>query len=68
MDLAARLDTLLWDAVLNKPRYGARSELISSLIRNWCDEQEDGSIPGEPEVRPGIEEGASIFTTKEPKL
>ena len=41
-DLSARVDILLWDAALQKPKYGARSELITMLLTKWCDEQETG--------------------------
>ncbi len=38
-DLAAAMDALLWDPVLQKPRYGARSSLVSELITNWVKSQ-----------------------------
>ena len=38
-DLAAALDQLLWDPVLNKPKYGARSQLIETLVTEWITAQ-----------------------------
>lgn len=35
MDTAAAMDILLWDPVLQKPKYGARSALIAELINAW---------------------------------
>lgn len=58
MDLSARLDTLLWDPVLQKPRYGARAELATKLFTIWCEQQETG-IESEPELRTAIAEGTS---------
>lgn len=64
MDLSARIDTLLWDPVLHKPRYGARSELITQLLSAWCNEQEtspENEIQGEPEISQfAREEGSKI--------
>lgn len=33
--LAARVDLALWDKTLQKPRYGARRELIEGLLQEW---------------------------------
>lgn len=33
VDLAAIIEHALWDSRLQKPRYGARNELIISLLR-----------------------------------
>lgn len=44
-DLSAKIDILLWDAVLQKPKYGARSKLIETLLSKWCDEQEASPTP-----------------------
>lgn len=48
-DLSARVDILLWDAALQKPRYGARSKLIETLLSKWCDEQEGTEVETEKE-------------------
>lgn len=53
-DLAAEVDLRLWDPVLQKPRYGGRSELVTTLLRQWLAAQQD------PEVSPAISEGASL--------
>lgn len=37
--LAAKLDLLLFDPALGKPKYGGRSGLIQSLIREWVESQ-----------------------------
>lgn len=49
-DLSARVDILLWDAALQKPKYGARSELIAMLLTKWCDEQEGTSSETQEEL------------------
>ena len=43
-DLSARVDLLLWDPVLNKPKYGSRAAIITQLLTRWCDEEE-ASLP-----------------------
>lgn len=48
-DLSARVDILLWDAALQKPKYGARSELIAQLLTKWCDEAEGEGLETEKE-------------------
>lgn len=37
--LAAKVELLLFDPVLNKPKYGGRSGLIQFLLRKWVEEQ-----------------------------
>lgn len=38
--LNAKVELLLYDPVLRKPRYGGRSALIQSLLRKWIAEQQ----------------------------
>jgi hypothetical protein len=42
--LAARVDIALWDPVLRKPKFGARRELIESLLQEWLLSQ----VPNDP--------------------
>lgn len=42
-DLLAAVDLILWDPVLQKPKYGARSELITHLLRLWVKEKTNES-------------------------
>lgn len=49
-ELSARVDMLLWDPALSKPKYGSRSALISLLLTKWCDEQEGVSTSNPPLV------------------
>jgi len=41
--LAGKVEYLLWDAIHNKPRYGARNKLIVALLESWLSEQETGA-------------------------
>lgn len=41
-DLAAEVDLLLWDPVMQKPKYGGRSSLIADLLRLWLEAQRAG--------------------------
>jgi metal-responsive CopG/Arc/MetJ family transcriptional regulator len=54
-DLAAEVDLLLWDPVLQKPRYGGRSELVTQLLRGWLEQQRGGQV-----LAPAISEGSSL--------
>ena len=54
VDLAAEVDMYLWDPVLQKPKYGGRSELITLLLRQWLATQRD------PEMPVAHEEGSSL--------
>ena len=47
-DLAAEIDLQLWDPILQKPKYGGRSELVTALLRRWLSEQRDPVIEGTP--------------------
>lgn len=38
-DLAAEVELLLLDPLRGKASYGERSELITSLLREWVDQQ-----------------------------
>lgn len=38
--LFARLELILHDPIRNKARYGERSALIESLVRDWVEEHE----------------------------
>lgn len=44
-DLSAAIDILLWDPVLNKPKYGARSALITELLTEWVARQRPEFAP-----------------------
>lgn len=44
--VAARVEQLLWDSALGKPRYGARNQLINELLREWLDRQ-DTALTGD---------------------
>jgi hypothetical protein len=37
--LAARVEMLLWDATLQKPKYSERSKLIEALLTEWLEQQ-----------------------------
>ena len=39
VDLAAQIDLLLTDPMKDKPKYGAWSELVNSLLRDWLEEK-----------------------------
>lgn len=55
--LVAEMDLLLEDPLTQKPKYGARSRLIESLLRNWLatvrGEAEASQIPTLDELRTG---------------
>lgn len=37
--LAAEVEILQWDPVMQKPKYGSRKELLESLLREWVARQ-----------------------------
>lgn len=37
--LAAQVELLLLDPFLGQPKFGAKSELVTSLLQKWLDEQ-----------------------------
>ncbi|MFQ5741953.1 MAG: hypothetical protein ACE5HV_00010 [Acidobacteriota bacterium] len=39
--LVAKVDLLLWDPVRNRPKYAARSTLVSRLLKEWTEEQQE---------------------------
>lgn len=41
--LNAKVELLLYDPILQKPRYGARSDLIEQLLREWVAKQQQGA-------------------------
>jgi len=43
-DIAGKIEHMLFDHALGKPRYGARNRLIASLLEAWID-QEEGRVP-----------------------
>jgi hypothetical protein len=43
--LAAKVDLLLMDPVMNKPKYGSWSDLIQVLLRRWVEDQINPSPP-----------------------
>lgn len=49
--LMARFGLLHWDPVLNKPRYGAVSEVLTKLLSGYVNQMEQGTDPlAEPET------------------
>jgi len=42
--LAAEVDVLLWNPVRGKVKYGARSDLISELLRRWVSLQTQETV------------------------
>ena len=47
-DVAAKVDLLLQDPLRGVPVYGARSALVTQLLRNWLAQFEQAASP-EPE-------------------
>lgn len=43
VDLAGQVELLLLDPVTSKPRHGARSELVTRLLRDWILNQQKGN-------------------------
>lgn len=41
--LAAQVELLLLDPLLDKPKHGARSELLEQLLREWLEKQKGGT-------------------------
>lgn len=44
--LLVRVEAELFDPVLRKPAYGARSEVIRELLRKWLEERQQEKIYG----------------------
>jgi hypothetical protein len=44
-DLAAEIEMLLLDPARERAKYGARSELIHQLLRQWLEEQRRQGAP-----------------------
>lgn len=59
MDLSAAMDQLLWDPVLQKPKYGARSELVTKLLTDWVVANSPDFAQAESEI-PDLEPPAPI--------
>lgn len=36
-EIAATVEERIWDRLLQKPRYGGRSELVEFLLRHWLE-------------------------------
>ena len=50
IDIVLAVDTALYDPVFQKPRYGARSQLIAHLLRSWLeDHRPEISLDSEPD-------------------
>ncbi len=50
IDILWALDKALYDPTFQKPRYGARSQLIAHLLRAWLEEHRpDISLDSEPD-------------------
>lgn len=54
--LAAKIELLLYDPVLQKPRYGGRAQLITHLLQEWVERQQ----------REATTEASMIDTRSEP--
>lgn len=50
LSLLTRLELILHDPIRNKARYGERSALIETLIREWVEAREHELEPERPEV------------------
>ena len=49
VDVAAKVDTLLLDPLRGIPEYGARSALVTQLLRAWLSSQQKAVSPQSPE-------------------
>ena len=50
IDIVLALDTALYDPTFQKPRYGARSQLVAHLLRGWLEEHRpEISLDSEPD-------------------
>lgn len=52
--LSAKVELLLYDPMLQKPKYGAKSGLVQQLLREWLERQQADALSDPPALTGGL--------------